>query len=131
MKQLVESDENLAIPRLSSVANIRPTSLHTILRKDLGMKSYKPQIKQKDGDASKRLEFCMKVQQMVEEENFDVGAIIFSNESHIYLKSKPNKQNWRQCGVTKPSTMHRIPLHSHKITVWSGIDSNKLWGPFL
>ena len=73
----------------------------------------------------------MKVQQMVEEENFDVGAIIFSDESHIYLKSKPNKQNWRQWSVTKPSTIYSIPLHSQKITVWSGIDSNKLWGPFF
>ena len=81
---------------IAAAYNMKRTSAHTILKKYLGLKSYKPQVSQElmKGDDVKRLAFYNKIEQMMQEE-LNPGDIIFSDESHVYLKSSPNKQNTR------------------------------------
>ena len=83
------------------------------------------------GDRERRLEFCNRMKRMVEEREIDIGIIIFSDKSHIYLRGFTNKQNFRKWSRTKPEEVYEKPLHSPKVTVLCGLSSNRIFGPYF
>ena len=78
----------------------------------------------------KRLAFCNWIEELIQND-FDPGQIIFSDESHVYLQSTPNKQNNHEWGLSRPENQISVPLHSAKVTVWCGLNSTKVLGPFF
>ena len=130
---LVQSNCKTSIRRISSASGISQTSVHRIVKKDLRLKPYKPQISQelKEGDDTKRLDFCKRIEEMIHDNEFDPGDIIFSDESHVYLHSVPDKQNNRQWCLSRPENRTSVPLHSAKVTVWCGLNSTKIFGPYF
>ena len=48
---------------------------------------------------SKRLAFCNRIEEMIQDNEFDAGDI-FSDKSHFYLKCSPNMQNNREWRLT-------------------------------
>ena len=111
---------------MSSITGIKPMSVHNILEKDLKLKAYRPNISQKisDYNVANRLEFCQRMERMLEEGTLDLDKIILSDESHIYLVSVPKPQNDRKWAHSKPDFNFQKLLHSLKITVW-------VFGPFF
>ena len=79
----------------------------------------------------KRLEFCRKIQHLSASGELNTEKIIFSDESHVYLRSVPNKQNNREWLPEKPQASNAVPLHSPKVTVWCGITSSRVLGPYF
>ena len=71
------------------------------------------------------------MKRMVEQWEIDIGTIIFSDESHIYLRGLMNKQNFRKWSRTKPEEVYGKPLHSPKVTVWCGLISNRIYRPYF
>ena len=128
--KLTTSD--FSIRKLSAATNIPSTSIHRILTADLHLKPYKIQVSQelKEGDAEKRLAFCFKMVQLMEAKELDPADIIFSDESHVYLSSSPNKQNSRLWRAKKPEIRVHVPLHSMKVTVWGGLSGSRVFGPY-
>ena len=133
IQSVVSSDCQISIRKIAAASKMKRTSVHNILEKDLGLKSYKPQVSQEfmEGDDVKRLAFCNKIEQMMQEEGLNPGDIIFSHESHVYMESLPDKQNSRSWGQSKPEKRSSVPLHSAKVTVWCGLKSTKVIGPFF
>ena len=125
--------QNISISRISCATGLQKTSVHSILKKDLKFKPYKPRVTHelREGDDMRRLEFCNRIEQLVNDGELDVGDILFSDESHIYLSERPNKQNCRVWSFTKPAQNCSIPLHSPKITVWCGLNSTTILGPWF
>lgn len=144
-KRSVRTDENItsveariqessqSVRKIAAELGINRESVRRILKKDLGLKSYKLQTSQQlsAGDRERRLEFCNRMKRMVEQREIDINKIIFSDESHIYLKGFMNKQNFRKWSPTKPEEVYEKPLHSPKVTVWCGLSSNRIYGPYF
>lgn len=42
-----------------------------------------------------------------------------------------NKQNFRIWSTQKPIEVFEKPLHAPKVTVWSGLSSHRVYGPFF
>ena len=42
-----------------------------------------------------------------------------------------NKPNFRKWSRTKPEEVYEKPLHSPKVTVWCGLSSNRIYGPYF
>lgn len=57
--------------------------------------------------------------------------IIFSDEAHFWLNGFVNKQNCRYWSETNPQVVHERPLHPLKITVWCGLWSGGIIGPYF
>ena len=57
---LVDSNSKMSIRRIAFASSLKPTTVHNILKKELRLKPYKPQISQelKEGDDMKRLRFA-------------------------------------------------------------------------
>ena len=132
VKSLIDSNSKMSIRRISSASSLKPSTVRRIMKMDLRLKPYKPQISQelKEGDDMKRLAFCNRIEEMIQND-FDPGQIIFSDESHVYLHSTPNKQNNREWRLSRPNNRTSVPLHSAKVTVWCGLNSKKVIGPFF
>ena len=129
----IELQKNISISRISCATGLKTTSVHSIPKKDLKFKPYKPRVTHelREGDNMRRLEFCNRIEQLVNDGELDVGDILFSDESHIYLSARPNKQNCRVWSFAKPAQNCSIPLHSPKITVWCGLNSTTILGPWF
>ena len=54
-----------------------------------------------------------------------------TDEAHFHLKSEVNKQNYRIWASENPRVIHEHPLHALKVTVWCGITSSRIIGPYF
>ena len=55
----------------------------------------------------------------------------FCDDSYIYLHGFINKQNFRKESIRKPVEVFEQLLHSPRVTVWCGLSSNKVYGPYF
>ena len=62
--------------------------------------------------------------------NDDNAVVMMSDEAHFHLDGFVNKQNYRLVSHESPPTPQR-PLHSLKATVWSGVFSEGIIGPYF
>lgn len=133
VKALLEADDMKSTRKLAAETRLKRTTVRTIIKKYLRLKSYKPQVNQllSNTDFMKRLDFCQRIKEMVENGDIELDKIIFSDECHIYLNGMPNKQNYRKWSPTKPAFNVVKPLHSPKVTVWCGLSATKIYGPFF
>ena len=126
-----DSRGRMSIRKMAAVSGMKNNSTWNILRKDLGFKPFEPTVSQKLSQIhiEKRLQFCKRMKRALEEEEIQLGNIIFTDESHIYLDDVPNKQNNRKWQATKPDFNFEKPFHSLKITIWVGMTANRIFGP--
>ena len=132
VKASVRRKPKLSIRRRSSELNIPATSLHRILRKNLGLFPYKIQVVQelKARDHEQRLIFAETMLEKLNQQNF-LDTLMMTDEAHFVLNGFVNKQNYRFWGSSNPQMMFQTPLHPERCTVWCGITSTKIFGPYF
>lgn len=54
-----------------------------------------------------------------------------SDEAHFHLNGFVNKQNCRIWSTENPREIHQRQLHPRKCTVWCGISSERIYGPYF
>ncbi|GBP39444.1 hypothetical protein EVAR_23795_1 [Eumeta japonica] len=125
----VRQNPSLSIRKRSQALNIKKSSLHSILKKDLHLKAYKIQLVQelKDTDYANRLNFANEMLQRFN--NFN--NILFSDEANFHLNGHVNKQNCRYWAVENPRRKHERPLHSPKVVVWAAMSAKGIIGPYF
>lgn len=107
-------------------------SLQRILKEDLKYHPYKIQLTQELQltDYQKRLDFAQTFLLLADAENF-IANLIMTDEAHFYLNGDVNKQNCRIWASENPREIHEHPLHPVKVTVWCGITSSRIIGPYF
>jgi hypothetical protein len=60
-----------------------------------------------------------------------IRHFIMSDEAHYELAGCVNKQNMRYCSEANPNELLVKLLHSHSVTVWSGILVFGIIGPYF
>ena len=107
-KRSVRTDENISsvkariqkssqsVRKIAAELGINRESVLIILKKDLGLKSYKFQTSQQlslsAGDRERRFGVLQQNEENIEQREIDIGTIIFNDESYIYLRGFMNKQ---------------------------------------
>lgn len=128
VSRILEDNPRLSHRRIASIAGVSCTTAYKIIKKDLKHRPYKHQVVQqlKPGDPEKRLRFAGLMLS-----NFaDFDNIIFSDEAHFYLHGCINRQNDRTWALSNPGVIVEKPLHSARLTVWAGLASWGVVGPF-
>ena len=99
----------------------------------MGLYPYKIQLVHpiSDAHAEKRFEFANRIINMIEDGSIDIDKIIFTDECHYHMEGFVNKQNWRHWGSEPPNFTEVRPLHPKRITVWAGISSGGIIGPYI
>ena len=118
--------------RASRELNIPQQTVWKILRKRLKMKPYRLQLLQAitPEDKVKRLEFCIQLQQRLEDDGFD-GRLVFSDEATFFTNGKVNKHNVRIWGTENPRVVEQHIRDSPKVSVFCAVTSSKIYGPFF
>jgi len=59
------------------------------------------------------------------------STLLMTDEAHFHLSGYVNKQNYRYWAPENPQDLHQRPLHSEILTVWCGIATFGVLGPYL
>ena len=65
------------------------------------------------------------------ENNKFIHKLIMSDEDHFHLNGHVNKQNCRIWGTQNPRIIVEQQMHPLRCTVWCGITSEKIIGPYF
>ena len=57
--------------------------------------------------------------------------VIYTDEAHCELNGRINSHNAVHWGTQRPSEVLQTPLHSPKVTIWCGLSSSGLLGPYF
>lgn len=119
--------------RRAQEMHMSSATMQRILKKDLHLHAYKVQLTQelKPADHGKRRQFCEWISRMEQENEGFAKRIIFSDEAHFHLNGFVNKQNCRIWGSENPRVIQEREMHPQRVTVWCGIWSGGLIGPFF
>jgi len=120
-----------SVRRHSAAIGQSDRCVRRILHKDLNFHPYKIAIFQElnDRDVANRR---ISSEQLLEMLN-DVGVIstlLMTDEAHFHLSGYVNKQNYGSWAPENPQGLHQRPLHSERLTVWCGIASFGVLGPY-
>lgn len=131
--EAVAQNPNVSQNELAGIVGTSQSTVHRILRLDLGLFPYKIQVVHPISDvhAEKRFEFANKVLTMIDDGKIDYKQILFTDECHYHLEGFVNKQNWRHWGSEPPNFTEVKPLHPKRVTVWAGIHYGGIIGPYI
>ena len=94
VRQSVEDDASVSVRRRAQQLNLCPSTLWTILRRDIGLKAYKIQLVQelKPNDHRLRRTFGEWAEGIIAADNEFPNKILFSDEAHFWLNGYVSKQ---------------------------------------
>ena len=94
------------------------------------MRPYKLQFVQalKADDKRKRIQFCINMQQELEEDQFD-EKLVFSDEAIFHTSGKVNKQNVRIWGLENPHESLEQVRDSRKVNFFVQFPRNMFMAP--
>lgn len=132
MESILENSGTSTRKRATQLGMSR-SSVRRILKKNLHMIPYKVQMVQEllPHDFQQRLTYALELQQMSREHDGFMHNLIMSDEAHFHLNGFINKQNCRFWGTENPRELHQRQLHPQKCTVWCGVTSRAIIGPYF
>lgn len=129
----IRENRDQSIRRRSQALGLSYGSLWRILKRDLGLKAYKIQLVQelKPFDLRLRFDFGLWALEQLQIDPFFYRKIIFSDEAHFWLNGYVNKQNCRIWADEQPEAIQELPMHPDKCTVWCGLWTGGIIGPYF
>jgi len=106
-------------------------TVHRILHEDLNFQLYKMVMAQaiNDEDSVNRKTVCEVLLNALV--NDHLNHILMMDEANFHLCGNVNSQNCRYWATENPRIIHQKPLHSEKVTVWCGVASFEVIGPYF
>jgi hypothetical protein len=99
---------------------------------DLNFDPYKIAVDQElsDLDLITRQMFAERFLQIMAEEDVK-NVLLMTDEAHFGLSGCVNKHSFRYWAPENPKRLHERPLHSQRVTVWCGVGSFGIIGPYF
>ena len=125
----VEEDPKQSIRRRSDEMNIPQTTLHRVLTKDLGYKSWKPTKVQflSQVDHEDRVNFCRAILQ-----KYDIPQrkrrLFFTDECAVYAEGK-GQVRVSMWSKRNPHFWEQVKQHPPTVMVWAAMSAEYLIGP--
>lgn len=129
IKQALDQSSGLiSIRQISRQTDLKKSSVHNILTRNLKVWPYQISLHQTlhDGDKVKRLQFATWLM-----EQDSISDILWSDESNISLDGNINRHNCRIWSTSNPHIVQTQPLHSPHLTVWMGFNCKFGLTPFF
>lgn len=128
----IEENPETSTRRRSQQLGMSRRSLQRILHM-LHLFPYKMQLvhELKPNDAQERIQYSRRFQELCLENNEFIHKLIMSDEAHFHLNGHVNKQNCRIWGSENPRIIVEDQMHPLRCTVWCGITSERIIGPYF
>lgn len=131
-RELFEVNPRTSTRHAALQLQIGRTTVQKILKHEFRFHPYKDQKAQfiPDGSNDARLEFARDFSAFMDN-NFITDLIIFTDESHFPIDGYSNPQNDRTWAAVNPHVIREQHLHARRVTVWCGVSSRGIIGPFF
>lgn len=133
VRTALENDPKLSVRKLSLRVGLSVGAVHNIIRKNIKWKPYKPQIVQKlyPEDYAKREKFCREFLDRCDENPDFLDSIIWTDESVFKTSGRCNRKNNIYWSARNRHLTQERPLVTSGVSVWAGVSSRGIIGPFL
>lgn len=133
LKLLFEEEPTTSLRKATPVIQASHMTEHKIVKEHLMLFAYKIQCFQplSDSDFTRRLDFANLMIKMIKTKQIDPKLILFTDECHVDLEGRVNKQNYRHWGTEQPHLAFVRPLHPKRLTIWCAINYHGIIGPFF
>ena len=120
-----------SVRRHSAAIGLSDRSGRRILHKYLNFHAYKTATVQElsDRDMANRRISSEQLLEMLNDDGI-ISTLLMTDEAYFHLSGYMNKQNYRYWAPENPQELHQHPLHSEGLTVWCGIASFGVLGPY-
>ena len=121
-----------SVRRHSAAMGLSDRSAWRILHKDLNFHQYKIAIVQELSDCD--IANCrISSEHLLEmlNDNGVINTVLMTDGAQFHLLGYVNKQNYRYWAPENPQELHQCPLHSKRLTLWCGITSFGVLGPYF
>jgi transposase len=127
-----EEDPETSTRRASLELDLSRTSLRRMM-KELGLKPYRPQLLHalNEDDPDRRCEFADVFLQLAADDSSFPDRILWTDEAIFKLNGHVNRHNCVYYAVENPHIVITKEINAPGITVWAGIWSGGLIGPFF
>jgi hypothetical protein len=127
------STPSLSVRRLAKQSGVSKTSVHKLLRVELGMYPYRVTLTHQllPRDHETRAFFCEWISNVVENDPNFLGHCFFSDEAWFHLDGYVNSQNSRQWSQANPHLIIEKPLHPAKVGVWAAMSATRIFFLFF
>ena len=78
-----------------------------------------------------RLQFCRQFVGILTENPDLPNKLLMSDKAYFNLHGTVNKHNFRYWSAANPHELHQRPTYDQKITVWCGVWSRGVTGPYF
>ena len=132
VRMAIVKSQRHSVRRHSTAIGLSDRSVQRILYKDLNIHPYKIVIVQELSDRD--MANCrISSEQLLEMLNDDgvINTVLMTYEAHFHLSRYVNKQNYQYWARENPQELCQCPVHSEKLTVWCGIASFGVLGPYF
>lgn len=132
VSDLYEDRPSTSSRRASNELGVSRTSVRRII-KSLNLRVYVPRLVQSlhEDDFDRRLEFCEEMLRNFENNPDLIDKIVWSDEAKFRLDGQVNRHNCVYYATENPHLIHTKEVASPGITVWAGIHSSGIVGPFF
>jgi hypothetical protein len=132
VEKMLIDNPNTSVRAGASDMRISPSSFFRAA-KEAGFRAYRPHtvVELSDDDFDRREEFCTTFLAMIQQKPGLVDKIIWSGESNFKLNGVINRHNCCYWATANPNYQIAIAEKADGITVWCGIHSGGIVGPFF
>lgn len=133
VREAITKSPRRSVRKHAASLGLSERTVRRILHDDLHFHPYKMLMTQQllTTDHATRLQFCERLLDEIESNDFPIDKVLFTDEAHFYLHGDVNTQNMRYWSSENPRIIQEKPLHSPKVTVWMGIASFDIIGPYF
>jgi hypothetical protein len=133
MKAVMQQSTMRSARRHVIALQMSSRSLRRILHEDLRFHPYQIHITHelKEHDKAARVNFRRQFLDIVKNDEGVLDDLIISDEAHFHLSGYVNKQNFRYWSDNNPLQLRTKPLHSEKVTIWCGVSTFAVIGPYF
>lgn len=131
------SEENAhgecSVRAVAKASGVAPMTAWRALRKELRLYPYRIQRlhKLEPGDPQRRLAFAQDFLTRVAIDDDWLDTILWTDEAHFTLTGQVNSRNCVIWANENPHAFVQTPLHDQKVTVWCGVTSHCMLGPYF
>lgn len=132
LEKALRRNPKLSVRQLALRLGIPRSTVHRAIKHKLGLFPYKIQVVQRlqRGDKAKRLRFCRWLLSRWKRTSFR-RALVMTDEANFHLEGNVTKQNCRIWGTEPPEEVAFRQGHSPHVTVWCGVASWGIVGPYF
>lgn len=126
-----EMGDNFSIRKASANLDIPKSSVHRILKIDLGLKSYHYSLHQElnEDDPDRRLNFCEDFLTLLENDDQFITKIVWTDEAKFFLNGTVNRHNSVYWSNHNEHRLGTKSMDQRGVTVWAGISYRGVTAP--